>query len=274
MIDNPLRQYFRRPGLYLKIPSTGRYYPAGALDLPENKELPVFPMTAIDEITSKTPDALFNGSAVVDIIKSCVPNIRDPWGLPMMDLDPILLGIRAATSGNTMDVDSTCPACNETSTYELNLISILGKLTPGNYDEPVQLGDLKFKFKPLSYRTVNSVNTTQFEIEVALKNLDAVTDENVKITQSKAAMVKLRDLSMTILSAAIEYIETPESKVESSEHIQDFLRNCDATRYKLIRETITKLRETTELKPSPVKCPECQHEFEQRVVINVSDFFG
>ena len=55
--------------------------------MPENRELPVYPMTAIDEITYRTPDALFNGQAVVNVIHSCVPNIKNAWEIPGTDLD-------------------------------------------------------------------------------------------------------------------------------------------------------------------------------------------
>ena len=78
-MTNPLKQYFRRPAIYLRLPSEGKFYSQGAIDLPENKEIPIYPMTAIDEITTKTPDMLFNGTAVIEIIKSCVPNIKNPW---------------------------------------------------------------------------------------------------------------------------------------------------------------------------------------------------
>ena len=70
---NPLKQFFRQPAIYMRLPSQGEYWPEGSIALPENKELPVYPMTAIDEITYRTPDALFNGQAVVNVIKSCVP---------------------------------------------------------------------------------------------------------------------------------------------------------------------------------------------------------
>ena len=53
--NNPLSQYFRQPAIYIKLPSQGSYYPPGALEMPENGEIPVFPMTAIDEITYRTP---------------------------------------------------------------------------------------------------------------------------------------------------------------------------------------------------------------------------
>ena len=53
MNTNPLKQYFRRPAIYIKLPSEGKYYPEGTIDLPDNKELPVYPMTAIDEIMTQ-----------------------------------------------------------------------------------------------------------------------------------------------------------------------------------------------------------------------------
>jgi hypothetical protein len=86
MDNNPLRQFFRRPAVYFSLPSKGKDYDIDVLELPESGELPVYPMTAIDEITVRTPDALYNGSAVADLIKSCVPAIKDPWRLNSNDL--------------------------------------------------------------------------------------------------------------------------------------------------------------------------------------------
>ena len=91
--SNPLKQFFRRPAVYLKLPSGGLGYPEGAINLPDNGEIPIYPMTAIDEITSRTPDSLFNGVAVVELIKSCVPDIKDPWSVTNVDLDPLLVAI-------------------------------------------------------------------------------------------------------------------------------------------------------------------------------------
>ena len=48
---NPLKQYFRQPSVYLRLPSEGQFWPTGTITMPPNKELPVLPMTAIDEIT-------------------------------------------------------------------------------------------------------------------------------------------------------------------------------------------------------------------------------
>ena len=106
-MNNPLRQYFRRPALYITLPSKGKFYPEGAIEITTNNELPVFPMTAIDEITSKTPDALFNGTAMADLIKSCVPNIKDPWSIPLVDLETILIGIRTDRKSTRLNSSHT-----------------------------------------------------------------------------------------------------------------------------------------------------------------------
>jgi hypothetical protein len=273
MNTNPLKQYFRRPAIYVKLPSEGKYYPEGSIDLPENKELPVYPMTAIDEITSKTPDALFNGVAVTEIIKSCVPNIKDPWQIPAMDLDALLISIRAATNGNMLEVESVCPSCKEEASYNINLVGLLGKLDSGDYNTVTQLNDLTIKYNPLSYRKVNEINLAQFEIEKTIRNLENVTSDEDRLQISGQTMKRLNELSMALITEAIESISTPNVIVTEKEHIIDFLRNCDKATFDVLKNTAVKLRESSQLKPLKVTCIHCKHEYEQALTLNVSDFF-
>ena len=73
-----LQKHFRQPSIYIKLPSEGVWYDDSIITMPENGEvLPVYPMTALDEITYRTADALFNGEAVVTVIKSCIPLFKD-----------------------------------------------------------------------------------------------------------------------------------------------------------------------------------------------------
>ena len=95
--NNPLRQYFRQPAIYIKLPSQGKYYPPGTLNSSVTGEYPVYPMTAIDEITYRTPDAMFNGQATVNVIQSCVPDIKDAWQMQAIDMDTVLVAIRIAS---------------------------------------------------------------------------------------------------------------------------------------------------------------------------------
>ena len=274
MNTNPLKQYFRRPEIYLKLPSGGNFYPAGSIDLPENKEIPIYPMTAIDEITSKTPDALFNGTAVVDIIKSCVPNIKDPWSIPSIDLDPILVAIRAASNGNLLEIESTCPSCTEQASYNINLVGLLSRVEVGNYDEAVIINDLTFKFKPFTYQKVNNINMIQFEIEQSINKLENIADPAERQTESGITMQKLNNLSIELISESLEYISTPTAIVNEKEYILDFLQNCDRKTFEQLRTTAVQLRESSQLKPLDVKCIHCSHDYTQKLTLNVSDFFG
>lgn len=273
MNTNPLKQYFRRPAIYLKLPSGGNFYPEGSIDLPENKEIPIYPMTAIDEITSKTPDALFNGLAVTEIIKSCAPNIKNPWAIPSIDLDAILIGIRAATNGNMLDIDSVCPSCNEEASYNINLIGLLTKLSTNEYTNTVSLGEISIKFSPLAYETVNNINLSQFEIEKNIRKLETIVDENERLQYSGDMMKKLNELSMVLITESIENISTPNALVTEKEYIMDFLKNCDKNSFNTLKTHAVKLREASQLKPLPVKCIHCGHDYEQTLTLNVSDFF-
>ena len=84
--NNPLAGLMRQPKIYIKLPSGGEFWPKGSIDMPENGELPVFSMTAKDELMIKIPDALVNGQAIVDVIQNCIPSIKNAWSTPNIDL--------------------------------------------------------------------------------------------------------------------------------------------------------------------------------------------
>jgi len=274
MQQNPLQQYFRRPSVYLKLPSGGAGYPEGSLDLPENGEIPIYPMTAIDEITARTPDALFNGTAVVEIIKSCAPNIKDPWIVSNVDLDPILVAIKTATHGGTMELSSVCPKCEETSTYTINLSGILSSFTQGDYDTPLSLGEnIKIKFKPLTFKLVNDTSVKQFQFQKAIQGLRLVTDDDERNQKSKQILLELNAISIQMIAESIEYVKTPTATVIDKTYIVEFLNNIDVTAFDLIKNHSIKLKQSTESKPLKIKCVSCQHDYEQQFSINVSDFF-
>jgi len=272
--NNPLKQYFRRPAVYIKLPSGGKYYPPGIIDVPENGELPVFPMTAIDEITTKTPDALYNGSAMAELIKSCVPAIKDPWQINSMDLDAILIGIRAAAGGNDLEIESTCPACNDYGKYGINLINMLAQMQPGDYNTEYKVNDLAIKFRPLNYKEMNEAAIGQFEIQRAFVMLEQEQDEEIRKQKGQEALRRVTQLTIKLLTGAIEYIETPTARVTEKEYITDFLNNCDKNMYIGIRDYNAELKSTSEIKPLKIKCVHCNHNYEQPFTLNTSDFFG
>jgi hypothetical protein len=274
MENNPLKQYFRRPSVYMKLPSGGAGYPEGSLDLPENGELPIYPMTAIDEITARTPDALFNGTAVVELIRSCVPNIKDPWAVTNVDLDALLVAIKAASSpSGEMDIESQCPKCEDVSTFKIILGGILAGLTNPDFDTELEVGDLSIKFRPLSFKEVNEASIEQFNLQRMFASLDNLADEEQKANAMQEALAKITNLTMLLLSKSIVHINTPNVPVTEIEYILDFLQHCDRNLYIQIRDYSSKIREQSEIKPMQFTCASCSHQYEQSITLNPTDFF-
>jgi hypothetical protein len=271
--NNPLKQYFRRPAIYLKLPSGGKSYPDGVINMPESGELPVYPMTAIDEITTKTPDALFNGTAIVELIQSCVPNILDPWKISSVDLDAILIAVKAAAGGNDLEIVSICPECKQDAKYGVNLVSLLTTLKSGDYAQELTINELLIKFRPLTYAEMNKASIAQFDLQRTFVLLEGITDLDEKNKKSKEALKTITEVTMQVLSNTIEYIKTPSAFVDNNNFILDFLQNCDKNIYEQIKIHNAELKQQTEIKPLKIKCIACSHEYTQAFTLNTSDFF-
>jgi hypothetical protein len=273
--DNPLRQFFRRPSIYVRLPSAGRFWAQGSIEMPENGELPILPMTAIDEITYRTPDALFNGQAVVSVIESCCPSIKNAWATPSVDIDTILTAIRIASYGHTLDMESTCPACKNAQEYGVDLRTVLDGLRMPNYDKTVVNGDLEIHFMPITYKQMFDNNSLQFNEQRIIQALpDADIPEEEKIKMLTDALAKVTELTVKTLAMTVVYIKTPAALVDDKTHIADFLKNCDRQLFNQIRDHVVSLRQDSELKPLQIKCSSCSHDYQQPFTLDQASFFA
>lgn len=273
-MNNPLQKYFRQPAIYIRLPSNGAFYPPNSIDIPANQELPVYPMTAMDEITARTPDALFNGSSIVTIVHSCVPNIRDPWAIPSIDLNSILTAIRLASYGNDMDIETTCPSCSSTNTMSIDLRQVLASIEIPDFKKNLTIGDLTFSFGPLSYKQQTDTALNQFESQ---KIIEVVTQsdlsEEEKITQLGQAFRKISVITLETIANTIKSIRTPDALVTDFNLIKEFLENCPKAAWTEIRDYSVSLREKSEIKPFAIECPDCKNKYEQPFTLNMSNFF-
>lgn len=275
MQNNPLTQYFRQPAVYIRLPSDGKYYPDGALIMPPTRELPVYPMTAIDEITYRTPDALFNGNAVINVIKSCIPAIRDPWAIPAVDVDTILVAIRIASYGHNMEISTTCPNCSHEADYGLDLRRVLENMRAPDYSVPIADGDLEIFFKPMTYQDLNANNQRQFEEQKILQVLPgADMPDDQRMSALSAALIKITEITVNVLSQSIAAVKTPAALVTEHEYIEDMLKNCDRRLFAKIRDHIVNTKAGAELQPVTLQCSECTKEYLQAVTLDMTSFFA
>lgn len=273
--NNPLAGYFRQPAIYISLPSQGKWYPEGTLEPSANGEFPVYPMTAIDEITYRTPDALYNGQAFVDVVKSCIPNIKNAWTVPGCDVDTLLVAIRIATYGHEMDINSQCPKCNSDEPRSLDLRQVMDRLQAPSYDEPISKGDLKIYLHPLSYEQLNKNNAIQFEEQKLIQLLpDAELDDKEKISRMTEATNKITSMTISALADSIVSIVTPDSTVTEKEYILDFLKNTDRGMFDAIRSRIVDLKSLSEVQPLEIECSSCQHTYRQGFTLDMTNFFG
>jgi len=271
---NPLSKYFRQPAIHLRLPSGGKFYPAGTVTLPPNGEIPIFPMTAVDEITNRTPDALFNGASTAGVIGSCVPAITDPWAVTAVDLSALLCAIRLASYGHEMEISSTCPSCGHTHQVTVDLRTVLDNIKMPDYDKPLSIGDLTMFFTPLTYRQINDISRVQYEdskIIQIVNNSEAGEEEKMK--QLGDAFRRITTLTIRSISASVAAIKTSDAMVTDNKQIEEFLVNAPKNVFETVRDKVIELRSQTDIPPLSLACPECSHEYKQEFTLDMSNFF-
>ena len=279
--SNPLNKYFRQPAIYVSLPS-GTNYPPHVVTPSQTGELGVMPMTAKDEIRFKTPDALMNGQGVVDVIQSCVPNIKDAWQIKSYDLDTILVAIRIATYGETMEINFTVPGANEQVAHTVNLPAILDELRATKVDGHITLDDgLKITVRPLTYRDMTSTSLQTFQQQKMYTAIqDSQLSDEEKAKRFNEAFKTLTDLNASILLKNINSITMQdETEITDPAHIKEFVENANATLIKEIETKLTELRGQGAVKPLRLKATEEQIKkgapasYEVPVTFDTSNFF-
>ena len=278
--QNPLRKYFRQPKVYITLPSRGKFYLDGVLDMPETGELPVFAMTAKDELIIKTPDALLNGQATVDVIKSCIPNITNPWHMPSVDLDACLVAIRIATYGEKLNITTKVPGLGEEREFSVDLRQVLNKLVTPEFENELKLNDINVELRPLSYKEFTDSNLKTFEEQriFSLVNDDNM-DDSEKLNRFSASFKKLTNLTVNMLSKSIAKLTIGDDEVTNQTHIEEFIDNVDKEFFKGITDHLEQQRKKFAIEPIKVRSNEediaagVPEEWEVPITFDQSNFF-
>jgi hypothetical protein len=271
---SPLAKYSRQPKLYISLPSKGNWY--NRTTLQKVDEIEVYSMTASDEIALKTPDGLITGNAVVEVIKNCIPDIKDPWMIPMIDFDYILASIRLASYGENVATSGTCPKCSNVDTFEIAVQSILDHINSVKFQSEVAINDFTVRIRPLYYKETTEVNkiatTVQRAIVQQIPNIED-DDERQQHIQSLYSMINESTLNAT-LSGIVEIV-TPEGESETNPvTIREFISNTDPIFYNRIQETYKENTNKLAIPRSKVACGECEHEYEVSTNLDQANFFG
>lgn len=278
MSTNPLQKYFRKPAIYIKLPTGGKFNPEFSQTVLD--EIGVCPMTAIDEISMKNPDALLNGEALIDVIKSCCPDIPDPRKISNIDAEAIFLAIQYATYGADMTHTHTCEKCENQNDFNIDVNYILNRLPEIDKVDPVIWDELKINIRPATVESITRLSIIELEQQKIVANvkMNAGNEEEQEGTSIArilySSFKKIAELNVDLLCNVIDSIETPEGVVDDFDMIREFLNNIPSS---IVDEINNKSREVSrrpkESSEFEFVCPECEHKQTVALEVNPVNFF-
>jgi len=210
-------------------------------------------MTAKDELTMKTPDALLNGAATVEVVRSCIPAIKNPWAMPSIDLDAILIAIRIATYGDKMELTTKVPGLGDERKFDVDLRQLLNKLVTKEYNTNIVINNMNITVRPLSYKEFTDASLKTFEEQriFSLVNDEKIPDQE-KLARFNQSFQKLTDLTVSSLSRSIVSISFGDTEVTNPAHIDEFIQNADKEFFQSVLKHIESQRDTFALEPLKV----------------------
>ena len=276
--NNPLSGYFRAPKLYTRLPSGGRFYTDEVVELGESREVAVYALTAKDEAILKNPDALLNGEAVSQIIKSCVPAVKKPRKMMSSDIDTLLVAIQGATYGDDIDVKGKCPICAKECS---GIASIEGALESMSTLEETYtfetVSGLTIEVKPFSYDSTIKAGIANFQSTRSLQSLASIEDELEQLKAFNSSFVRMASVNFDLTVDSVASISGTDENggefvVTDITQIREFLENCETTIGKEIEKTIEKISKIGVNKLVQLECDE-HGTFEQEVGFDPVNFF-
>ena len=261
--------------MYISLPSGGKYYTEKP-KLSADGELAIYPMSARDEIISKTPDALFNGEATIALLESCCPDITDPKSTPVNDLMVLLLSIRKASYGDAIDIDLKCPSCGELNMLEMDINKILGSVKINDESNTLLLQDkFSVELKPYNINDRTLIQIQQIQQERMIQELAAENLTDAERNQKFGkTFVEISTLTIDLMVNCIVSVTFGEDKIIDRETIREWLHNITKDDYKDMKTRIEKISDSGIDTKFKAVCQSCAHEWESEVELDMSNFFA
>ena len=275
-MTNPLIQAYRKPALFIPLPSRGEYYTTKP-KLSIDNELAVYAMTARDELITKTPDALFNGEATISLIKSCCPDIEDPESMPVSDLLVILVGIRQDSYGKEIDLDVKCPKCEYDNQLQLDANVMLSKISNTPIDKSVTLpSDFKIICNPYTLKDRTMLQVQQIKQNKMIQGLASdVHDDVTRQELFGKTFVEIAELTVDLITNCIISVQGKDTDViNDKETIREWLQSITKNDYESIRSKVEELSESGLETKFTANCQDCGHTWKTAVDLDIANFFG
>lgn len=288
-----LKMYYRKPKLYISLPSGLHFYDDEIENLSVYEEVGILPLTTMNEMELKNPEALLNGSAIESIIRDCttLENI-DPRKLLKCDIDAILLAIKKVSEDKDHEFEAKCPSCEHEFGYIRDLSNKLDTLQSHEKEYTVTLEDydVVVYLRPLTFEQYLHIQDVQLKekremdsitrklSEFREKSDEDITDEeqNKFFEMINNAFSKVTKTTMELFSQNIikVYLRSDEVFEDDPEEIKEWVKQLDKANYDKISNRVAEINEIGLDDKETLTCPECEHKWEQPFDVNATHFFG
>lgn len=265
ILQNPLLARINKmPGEGIRLPSLGFYYQNGELsEGVNNGEITLYPMTMTDDIMMKSPDMLFQGTAIERVFKRCSPDIQKPMDLLTADVDFILTHLRRISYGPSIELEYTCS--NEKCNHLQSAVIPLEYFTSESVDIDPELFDKKYtvttkrdgavvKLKPVTFRDFIIMN------QVSNDYLDDPDNLQDYALNSYASLIK---------SVNDVVNDSPENR----DFIKQWLDTIPRTDAERITVTVNGIQDWGPKFEYKVNCSKCGETNDLSTSINPTSFF-
>jgi hypothetical protein len=301
--ENPLKSFFRKSKFKMTLPSAGKWYTSNSLTLNVDGTVDVFAMNASDDIRFRTGELALNGKSTVSLIQNCIPNITNPEMIPSIDIDPILLAIRAASYGDDFEITVDVPGTKLTRKLKLKISELLNMLPSesSNWDSelkiisddgmvlqlilvPITLGQLFQTTKVISNqrRVLTSVlGNNENQLELSDDQIQKFDNSVTQVTQSAIDLI-CESISEVTLFDQNNNVVTKLNKSEpaSFSQIKQLVNTLDIGYFTEIRNHLDAQRKKFSVKSGFVRStPDeviagAEEGWQANIIFAGSDFFG
>lgn len=261
---NPLLERINRmPGETIRLPSLCRFYNNGEVVDSFNGEITLYPMTLTDEIMMKSPDMLFQGTAIDRVLKRCSPNIKKPLELLTSDVDFILTHLRRISFGPTIEVPFKCESekCGHENHVQVPLEHFTNtskEIDTEHFEENYLLttptDGYQVRLRPITF--------------LDFLHMQQVTAENLSDPE------QLEDYVLDSFAAIIAAVDSIENNSpENRGFIKEWLNRIPRKDSNMIRDRVAKIQDWGPTFKYKAKCSKCKHPNELTTELNPTAFF-
>jgi len=282
-MSNPLKPFCRQPALYLKLPSMGKWYTETDVELISGGEVPIYGLSAIDDIMLNTPDAMLNGQALENVIKNCVPTVKNVKSLVLPDLESIFIAIKLAGVDNTYDIDRKCPACKHENTFGVDLQTLLDTQTyveesDCSFIMNTKQGDLIIHVKPYVLELRQIYMHKEMTEQALLKQIDNSNTEMDQFEKAKIIAESIERLSQStfdLVSRSITKVTIVSSGLEvtDKEFIAEWLSDVSKEEASQVIDAVANLNQIGVNKKTTMICEACDHSWDETMEFDPTSFF-